>query len=122
MRALFDDVAVIHDEDVLRMADGGEPMGDDKARPSLHQPLHRRLDILLGARIDVARRLVENEHGRGGEHGAGDRDELFLPLEMLTALSVSTVSYPAGNFSTKEATFASRQTRSTSSREASSLP
>ena len=55
-------------------------MGDDKARPPLHQPLHRRPDVLLRARIDVARRLVQNEHGRIGEHGAGDGDELFLPL------------------------------------------
>ena len=98
MRALFDDVAVIHDEDVLRMADGGEPMGDDKARPPLHQPLHRRLDILLGARIDVARRLVENEHGRVGEHGAGDRDELLLPLGDVDGVIREHGIVPRGQF------------------------
>ena len=50
--ALFDDASLIHDQDHARITNRGEAMGDDEARPSLHQRRHRPLDapqILSGA-------------------------------------------------------------------------
>ena len=52
VRALLDDVAIAHDEDQIGIADGGEPVGDDKAGASAHQFVHAVLNELLGAGID----------------------------------------------------------------------
>ena len=41
MRAAFDDPPAIHDEDLVRVAHGGKPVGDHKARAVLHQPVER---------------------------------------------------------------------------------
>ena len=49
-----------------------------KRRPALHQPGHRPLDEHLGARVDRARRLVEDEDRRVGQEGPGDRQQLLL--------------------------------------------
>ena len=48
-------------------------------RAAVHQPLERPLDLVLGAGVEVRRRLVEHEHRRVGERGARERDELALP-------------------------------------------
>ena len=46
-------------------------------RPSV-SALERALDGVLGARVEVRRRLVEHEHRRVGERGAGERHQLPL--------------------------------------------
>ena len=55
-------------------------MGDDEARPPEHQLVHRALDEDLGARVDRARGLVEDEDPPVGEERPGDRQELLLAL------------------------------------------
>lgn len=59
MLAFLDDIAFVEDQDPVRVADGRQPVGDDKARAALHQRFHRLLDGHLGAGIDRARRLVQ---------------------------------------------------------------
>ena len=44
----------------------------------VHEPRHRALDEHLGARVDRARRLVEDEDRRVGQERAGDGQQLLL--------------------------------------------
>ena len=37
MRALFDDLAVIHDDDAVGVLDGGQAVGDDELEQHLQQ-------------------------------------------------------------------------------------
>ena len=37
MRAAFDDFTVVEDEDLIRLSDGAQAMGDDEAGAALHQ-------------------------------------------------------------------------------------
>src|SRR5581483_7376403 len=76
--ALLDDAAVLEDDDQVGVADGRQAVGDDERRPPVQQPPQRALDRLLGADVDRARRLVEDEDARVGEQGARERDELPL--------------------------------------------
>ena len=80
MRADLDDVAVVHDEDHVGVADGGKPVGDDKGSSSFHQVFHAFLDQDLGSCIDGRCGFVENQDLRIAEEGAGDGKQLFLPL------------------------------------------
>ena len=77
--ALFDDVAVLHDEDEVGVADGRKAVRDDKGGAPHRQLIHRLLNELLRAGIDGGSRLVQDEHGRVFDHRAGDGDELLLP-------------------------------------------
>ena len=40
--ALLDDVAVLHNEDDVGLADGGQAVGHDEARAALHHPCRSR--------------------------------------------------------------------------------
>ena len=79
MAALLDDAALVHDDDAVRVADGREPVCDDKAGPALAQPRHRELNLHLGAGVDAAGRLVQDQHGSVGQEGTGNRQQLLLP-------------------------------------------
>ena len=46
--ALPDDVAVVHKEDAVRVADGGEAVGDDKGGSALHERRHCFTDLGFG--------------------------------------------------------------------------
>ena len=78
MRALLDDVAVLHDEDQIGIADGRQAMRDDERRAPLAERGHRLLQQQLGAGVDRRRRLVEDQHRRAGDERARDGDELPL--------------------------------------------
>ena len=60
-------------------------MGDDEARPALHQLDHALLDVQLGAGVHRAGGLVQHEQPRGGEHRPGNGDELPLALAQVCA-------------------------------------
>src|SRR5205814_808324 len=78
MAALLDDLARVHYHDRVCLADGRQPVRDDEARPPASQLRHRLLDQDLGARVDVAGCLVEDQDARVGQKGAGDREQLAL--------------------------------------------
>ena len=80
MRALFDDMSRIHHKDEIGVLDRRKAVRDNKARPALHELGKGVLHQVLGAGVDVARRLVKNEHGRTADHDARDAKELLLPL------------------------------------------
>ena len=46
MRPLFNDLSVSHDEDAIRLPDGGEPVRNNKAGAALHHSGKRALHII----------------------------------------------------------------------------
>ena len=84
--ALLDETAVINDEDLVSLADRAEAVGDDEGGAPGHQAQQRILNMDFGARVDAARRFVEDEDARIGQHGAGDGQELALALAEVVPL------------------------------------
>ncbi len=80
MAPLLDDGPVVHHQDGVRPADGGEAVGDDEAGAILHQLGHGLLDEHLGAGVDRTGGLVEDEDLRVGQEGPRDGEQLLLPL------------------------------------------
>ena len=78
VRALLDDPAVLEDDDQVGVADRREAVRDDERGPAVQQAAERLLDLALGADVDRARRLVEDQDPRVGEQRARERDELPL--------------------------------------------
>ena len=52
MLALFNNMAVLHDQNQVSLADCGEPVGDDKAGAPLHHIGKGLLNADLSARIN----------------------------------------------------------------------
>ena len=78
MCARLQDMAVAHDHDLVRILDGGEPVGHHEAGAALHEPVEGMLDMQLRAGVDVRRGLVEDQDGGLGEEDARDAEELAL--------------------------------------------
>jgi len=82
---MLDDAPVVDDEHLVGMTDRGETVGDDKARPAIHQLPERCLNIDFSACINAARRFIEDEDLRIGKDGAGDGKQLPLPFAQIAA-------------------------------------
>ena len=80
MRALLEDVAVLHIEYHVRVANGAQAVRYDEAGAAAHEAVHRVLYELLGVGVDVARGLVEYHYLGVRGHGPGDGQELSLAL------------------------------------------
>jgi hypothetical protein len=80
MAALFNDIAFVHHQDQVGIADGGKAVGDDETGAVLHQVFHGFLDQYLGTRVDRADGSIQEQDIRVHQDGAGDGHELFLPL------------------------------------------
>ena len=78
MVALLDDLARLHHQDGVGVADRREAVGDHEAGAVRAQRRHRLLDEHLGAGVDRAGGLVEDQDRRVGEEGAGDGEQLLL--------------------------------------------
>ena len=74
----FDDAAVLHHDDAVRVGDGREPVRDDEARATRAQSAHGLGDVLLGLAVERARRLIHDEDRRVAQERSGDRDALLL--------------------------------------------
>ena len=72
MTALFNDLAILDDDDVVRVADGGETVSDDEAGASFHEPQEGFLDAGFGACVHAGGGFVENENARIGQDRAGN--------------------------------------------------
>ena len=70
--ALLHNVAVPHDENQIRVLNGGEAVGDDEAGAAFHQIGHGLLDEVLGAGIHGGGGLVQNQNLVVGQNGPGD--------------------------------------------------
>ena len=98
MRALLDDPALVHHDDLVGLADRREAVGDDERGPAPQQAPQRRLDQALGLGVDAARRLVQDQDARIGQQGAGEGEQLPLPDREADAalLDLGLVAVAAG--------------------------
>lgn len=80
MRSALDDASLLEYHDAVGIAHRREPVGDHERRAAAHEAVHAVLHDALRARIDRARCLVEDQHGRIGDRGPSDREKLPLAL------------------------------------------
>src|SRR5262249_6786414 len=78
VRSLLDDAAVLEDDDDAGVADRRKAMGDDERGATVQQPAESAFDLLLGADVDRARRLVEDQDPWIGEQRTREGNELAL--------------------------------------------
>ena len=83
--ATLDDFALDEDEHLIGIADRAQAVGDHKAGAISHDLLQSGLDLPLGARIDTTGRFIENQDAWLGQGGAGNREQLALPLAQAAA-------------------------------------
>ena len=76
--SLFDDMAMVHDDDEIGIDDGGETVGDGDDGTVFHQRVKRLLDKMFRSSIESGCRFVENENRWILEQCAGDGETLFL--------------------------------------------
>ena len=96
VRAALDDPAVIEDHDRIRVADGGEPVRDDKHRSALHQSIHALLHKRFRTRIDGGSRFVQDHDGRIGNRRPRNGNQLTLSLRQVGRLVTEHRVVPFG--------------------------
>src|SRR5229473_3260849 len=76
--ATLDDAAAVEHDDLVGVDDGRQPVGDHHGGAAAAHLFQRALDLLLGARVERAGRLIEQQDLRVLEDRAGDRHPLLL--------------------------------------------
>jgi hypothetical protein len=76
--AAFGDAALVEHDDLVGIDHGGEPVGNDDRGPPRGHVADRRLDGGLGAAVERAGRLVEDQDRRVLQQRARDRHPLLL--------------------------------------------
>ena len=90
LAAALDDAALLQHHDAVCIADGGQAVRNDKAGAAVHQAVHAALHQRFGAGIDGGGGLVQDQHRGIGHGGAGDGQQLALPLREVADISLST--------------------------------
>src|SRR4051794_13909422 len=72
----FGDVAVLEDDDLVGVADGGEAVGDDEGGAAGHEVVEGVEEESLAFAVEGAGGFVQDEHGGVFEEGSGDGDAL----------------------------------------------
>ena len=78
MGAALENAVFADDDDFIRVADGGQAVGDDQRGAPFGKAVKRGLNLALGGGIQRAGRLIQNEHTRVFQEDAGDGDALLL--------------------------------------------
>lgn len=79
------DPAIVHDDNFVGIADGGEPVGDDEGRATAAAQIV--VNFLFDERVEGAGGFIEEEDGRISGEGAGDLHSLGLAAgEIATGL------------------------------------
>src|SRR5487761_1667070 len=77
-RPVLHDPAVVEDQYPVGDLDRGQPVRDDQRGPAAQHRAQGPLQHPLGRDIEQRRGFVEYQHGRSGEEGPGERDQLAL--------------------------------------------
>ena len=80
MIALLDDVSVLHNEDQICILDRGKSVCDNETGSSLHQIIHRFLDLHFCSCIDGGCCFVKDQDLVVRKDRPRDRKKLFLSL------------------------------------------
>ena len=83
MRPFLYDPATVEDEDAVGPLHRGEPMGDDERGAAAEQVVQRRLQQVLGARIQGRSGLVKDQDAWIAEQRPRNGQALFLALRQL---------------------------------------
>ena len=86
--APLNDAAPLEHDDTVTITHGGQAMGDDKSGAPLHERVHALLHESLGARVDAAGCLVEDEHRRVGNGCTGDGEQLAFTLAQVSTIGI----------------------------------
>src|ERR1700729_3887675 len=78
MGAGLDDAAVVQHDDLVRIAHGGQPVGDGDRGAARGEGVEGQLDGALGLGVQGAGGLVQHEHARVAQQGPGDGNALLL--------------------------------------------
>ena len=79
MIALFDNLSVFEDDNLVGIEDRLEAMSNDKASPSSYNCFHSLLNLTLRHRIDIRSRFIQNQDLRIRQQGSSNGNQLFLP-------------------------------------------
>ena len=79
MRSLSDDTTGLDEGDLVGKGDRRRSRGDDDRRGLREVALEVVEDLAFSAGIEGARRVVEEQHARLADEGAGEGDALSLP-------------------------------------------
>ncbi len=75
---MFDDTALIQDQDHIRIQDGAEPVGNDQTGASLHNPFQGLLYERFALAVETAGGFVQHQDARVFENYPGNGDALLL--------------------------------------------
>ena len=78
MRALLDDLALIHHQDAVAGQDGGEAVCDHQRGAMSHQLFERGLHQRLAFGVECGGGFIEQQQRRIAQDRASDRDALTL--------------------------------------------
>ncbi len=76
MTSVLDDLAVLHDQDLVRTHDRGEPVGDDEPRGA--QPLQLFEHLAFGLGVEMTGGLIEEQDGGAAHQCTGQCQALPL--------------------------------------------
>ena len=86
MRTAFDDLALVHHNDAVRMPHRAQTVGDDEDGSPLTDLRHVALHDGLALVVQRAGGLVEDQDARLGDERPGDCDSLALAAREAAAL------------------------------------
>ena len=92
MDAPLDDLPFRHHKDLIGVADGVQPVGDDQQGLALAQLADRLLNIALVVCVYAGGGLVQDDDGRVLQDAAGNGNSLFLSAGEGFTASPTTVS------------------------------
>ncbi len=101
MGSTFCDLSIGNDQNLIGMADGVQPVGDDQQSFTPAELTDGFLDAAFIVGVDAGSGLVENNDRGILQNTPGDRDALCFPPERVAPPSPITVSKPSGNFMIK---------------------
>ena len=79
MIALFDDLSVFEDNNLVCIENSLEAVSNNKASPTSYNGFHGLLNLALCYRIDIGSRFVQNQDLRISQQGSSNGNQLFLP-------------------------------------------
>ena len=79
MIALFDNLSVFEDDNLVCIEDCFEAVSNDKASSASHNGFHGLLNLALCYCIDIRSRFIQNQDLRIRQQGSSNGNQLFLP-------------------------------------------
>ena len=86
MAAPFNDLAIFQYHNGIGVANGGEPVGNDKNRPSFHKLIHALFNVSFCAGIDRTGGFIQYQHRWIRYRCPGNGNELPLSLGKIGAI------------------------------------